>query len=310
MALLKPIFMQAASGDSAITYSAQEIRAGLVSSIFSREGVLDKDAGHLRVTQRAAGANMSVDVAAGRCAIVGDDISDQGTYVCSNTTPVNLTVPTRPASGSRVHRVVARLRDKLSNGSWSSYEWVLEILADTGSGTPALPNSAITLALITVTSSTTSITTASNISDQRDRSSVGTPWLVGSLLEQALHTVYAGRDTSRPLTWTKNPDGWVTLAGWFRRGPIAGADAGVAAQTFWNFNGVDFSAALPLLPPEARPTGIRDVTMMTSEGPMHLAIQPDGRVQQRYRTAQTLTQGANGSWFSFDSITFRAFPFS
>jgi hypothetical protein len=62
--------------------------------------------------------------------------------------------------------VIARVKDKLHNGSWSTYEWTLEVLADVGSGTPALPASAITLALVTVNSGDTSVVDA-RINDQR-----------------------------------------------------------------------------------------------------------------------------------------------
>lgn len=306
MALETPLYMQPASGDSAIQYSARQDRAGLLSSVFSREGVLDKDAGHLLVSQRSAGANMSVDVAAGRCAIFGDDISDQGTYLCTNTTPVNVTVPTRPASGSRTHRVIARVRDKLSNGVWSGYDWTIELLADTGSGTPAQPNTAITLATVTVSSSATSVTNAM-ISDSRLRSSVGSPWLTGNMLESGLHSSYGGRDATRPLTWTKNPDGWVFLSGFVRR---SGATTNAAGGTIYPFDGsgTDMSGTAPVLPVEARPSGTRDVAMMTREGPTNLAIYANGAMSFRYYSGITLTQ--NLSWFSFDGVSFRASAFS
>ena len=72
-----------------------------------------------------------------------------------------------PVSGSRTHRVVAQVRDKLHNStSWSTYEWTIDVLEDTGSGTPALPNSAISLALVTVAAGQTSVTD-SNIQDFR-----------------------------------------------------------------------------------------------------------------------------------------------
>lgn len=301
MALLKPIFMQAASGDNAITYSAQEIRAGLVSSIYSREGVLDKDAGHLRVTQRAAGANMSVDVAAGRCAVFGDDISDQGAYVCTNTTPVNLTVPARPASGSRVHRVIARVRDKLSSGSYSTYEWTLELLADTGSGTPALPNSAISLALVTVSSATTSITTTGNIEDIRDRATVGSVDRTGTITPLA--GSYAVGDTNRPGRYAISANGWVSLAGFFRR---TGSTQPLTAGNFYQLTDV--------LPQDLRGYGTRDFLGLTREGPVQMTISafntPSGQSTipagaLMYRPFSNWTLAQDGTWFSLDGCGFR-----
>lgn len=152
MTLLTPIFMQAAVGDAAISYSALAVRA-LVDAFVPDEGVLSG----LRVSQRSAGPNMSVDVAVGTCVVLGDDVAGQGKYLCPSNAVNNVTVPAAPGSGSRVHRVVARVRDKLHNGTWTTYEWVQEVLADTGSGTPALPASAITLATVTVSAGQVSV---------------------------------------------------------------------------------------------------------------------------------------------------------
>lgn len=306
MALLRPAWMQATGGDAAITYSAAQDRR-VLGALFSREGVLDKDAGHLKVSQRGAGANFSVDVAAGGAAIQGDDVSDQGIYQVASTATENRTTPSAPGSGTRNHRVIARIQDKMHNGIWTGYDWVIEIQQDTGSGTPALPASAIPLALVAIAAGQSSVTNA-NITDLRPRCSVGTPNLTGTLLEAGFNAVYGGRDSTRPLTFAKDADGWVKLAGWLRR--TGGTDTTINSQVFWNFNGVVFADAQAIIPVEARPTGIRDVLMETSEGPMHLAIHPDGRCQQRYRDGQTLASGASGSWFSFDSITYRATPFS
>lgn len=304
MALLTPLYMEAAPGDPAIPYSAALDRAGLLGAVFSREGVLDKDANHLRVTQRAEGANFSVDVAPGRCAIFGDDISDQGTYVCISTTPVNLSLPAKPASGSRTHRVVARIRDKSANGVWTGYDWVIELLADTGSGTPAQPNSAITLATVTVSSSALSVTNA-NISDQRLRSTVGTPALNGNWIESGIHVAYGDRDATRPMTWSKTPDGWVQLSGWFRR---SGGTGNAAKDATYPFDGSGLGPGVnPVLPPEARPTGTRDVIGITANGYVHYAIYASGTISYRFNYATSVAQ--NLTWFSFEGVTFRAVAF-
>lgn len=164
MTLKSPWIMQASGGDPEIEYSGLDIRAMLDALIIS-EGVVGL--GSLRVSQRGAGATMSVDVAAGFCVITGDDVSLQGKYLCQNTAVVNLVIPSPPASGSMIHRVIARVKDKTHNGSWSTYEWTMEVLPDLGlgAGTPALPASAITLALVTVASGATSVVDA-NITGQ------------------------------------------------------------------------------------------------------------------------------------------------
>lgn len=288
MALETPLYMQPASGDSAIQYSARQDRAGLLSAIYSREGVLDVDAGQLRVTQRSAGANMSVDVAAGRCAIFGDDVSDQGTYVCNNTTPVNLSVPARPASGSRTHRVIARVRDKLANGVWTTYDWTIELLADTGSGVPALPNSAISLATVTVSSSATSVTN-SMITDARPPATVGTPAKAGAV------SPYGGwyGSAANPPRYSVTPDGLVLLSGVIYRG--TGGTFTAAATTFYEFAS---------LPASVRPIAGRLVPLLAWGFRTGVAqINTTGIVNFAFATSQTITQDV--SWFSLDGMAYR-----
>jgi len=154
MTLKRPWILQASGGDSALSYSGLDIRSVLDALIIT-EGAIGL--GSLRVSQRAAGANFSVDVAAGFCAITGDDVALQGKYLCQSTAVENLAIPSPPVSGSLIHRVIARVKDKTHNGSWTTYEWTLEVLADVGSGTPALPATAITLGLVTVAFDATNV---------------------------------------------------------------------------------------------------------------------------------------------------------
>jgi len=162
MTLQRPLEMQAAGGDTPFSYAAIATRQGH-DLMWVNEGVVRLG---LQVTQRGAGANMSVDVAAGSCVIVGDDVAGQGKYMCVSDAVTNVTVPAAPASGSRIHRVVARIKDKLHSGSWTTYEWTVELLADTGSGTPALPASAINLGRVTVVAGQVTVVNA-NITDDR-----------------------------------------------------------------------------------------------------------------------------------------------
>jgi hypothetical protein len=166
--LKTPLAMQAAGGDSTISYSALDLRV-LASALYRDEGlVLSGSTGvdSLKVTQRAAGANFTVDIAAGFAVIAGDDVSEQGSYVVRSTATENRTIPAPPGSGTRTHRVVAQIKDKLHNGVYTTYEWTLDVLEDTGSGTPAVPASAIGLARVAVASGQSSVTNA-NITDDR-----------------------------------------------------------------------------------------------------------------------------------------------
>lgn len=159
-----PLFMQAASGDAAISYSAQAWRTEL-DALFAAEGALNPDGGAFKVSQRAAGANFSVDVASGRAVITGDNIANQGKYIVRSVGVVNVVTPTAPASGTRVHRIIARVRDKQAVGS-GTYDWTIELLEDTGTGTPVEPPSAITLALVSIAAGQASVQN-SHITDQR-----------------------------------------------------------------------------------------------------------------------------------------------
>lgn len=209
MTLKTPIYMQAASGDSAISYSALDFRSFL-HGLFRTDGVMRPDtvAAGMQVTQRAAGADLSVDVAAGRCMIEGDSVADQGKYFCWSTDVVNRSVPSPPASGTRTHLVVAQLYDKLHDGSASTYSWDIVVLPDTGAGLPAVPNSAIPLASVAVSSTSTSVQN-SQITDLRYNTR-----LIGSQPPQVFS------DASRPaapypseLTWRTDRDVYETWNG-------------------------------------------------------------------------------------------------
>lgn len=172
MALHTPVWLQPSPGDAALAFTAQEVRQynravlTAASGIGGQQGVVA--ASGFAVTQRGAGANLSVDVGSGLAFILGDDITNQGTYEEWNDATVNVPTPNPPASGTEVHRLVLQIQDKLSNGVWTGYQAALTVLADTGSGTPAEPNSAITLALISISSVQTSVQNA-QITDYRQR---------------------------------------------------------------------------------------------------------------------------------------------
>jgi peptidoglycan hydrolase-like protein with peptidoglycan-binding domain len=170
MTLHTPLAMQPGSGDPDITYTAQEWRQflnGLMAAgavPLDREGILGPAA--LKVTQRGAGANFSVDIAAGQALVSGGDITAQGPYWIWNDATFNLATPGAPGSGTRTHRVVAQIRDKLSNGSYTTYDWVPLLLQDTGTGEPPEPASALTLAHVSIATGQANVSNA-NIADAR-----------------------------------------------------------------------------------------------------------------------------------------------
>jgi hypothetical protein len=158
--------MQAAVGDPEIDYAAIDDRQ-ILAAVFNQAGIGNSTGTDLKVSQRGAGADFSVDVAPGLAIVGGGDVTGQGFYVIQSNAVENVTVPPPPASGSRTHRMVAQVQDKLHNSTdWSTYDWAPMLLEDTGSGTPALPASAIDLGLVAVAAAQSSVTD-SDITDKR-----------------------------------------------------------------------------------------------------------------------------------------------
>ena len=153
------------------SYTASEDRA-VLTALFTA-GVLDPDSGALAVTERAAGANMSVDVAAGRCVVEGTEQADQGNYLCVFADGGNLDVAAADANDPRVDRVVARVYDSAVSGTVDKAE--VEVLTGTPAADPsppAVPDSAITLARVDVGAGVASITDA-DITDERVEAQAG-----------------------------------------------------------------------------------------------------------------------------------------
>jgi hypothetical protein len=165
MALHTPLWMQTNDVAVDITPTAQEFRrllSGLMQGFGGGQGVFSQS--DFLVTQRGAGANFSVDIPAGFATVIGDDVTAQGIYYAWNDAVINLATPTAPGSGTRLHRLVLQIRDKLHNGAYTTYDCVPLIVQDTGSGFPAEPNSAITLAQISIAAGQVSVQNA-NITD-------------------------------------------------------------------------------------------------------------------------------------------------
>lgn len=162
MVVHQPVWIQPASPDASLVTTGQEARQytrGLlaIGDIAGAQGVAQ--AGAFQVTQRGAGANLSVDVASGIASVVGDDVTAQGTYQVWNDGTVNVTGITVPGSGTFHHRIVLQVQDKFENsGLWTGYTAAITALLDTGGGLPAEPNSAITLATIDVPTGSSSVT--------------------------------------------------------------------------------------------------------------------------------------------------------
>ena len=170
MALQHPEFVQ----DGVTEFTAEDFRYNLTN--YSGLGEGTQGLPDYRVTQKAAGANMSVDVAAGIGCVRGDTSTRQGLYHVVNDATVNVVVTTADPTDPRIDQVVLRIYDDSYDGS-GSFTAALEVLAgtptasadlDNRSGVATLPDSAMLLADVLVAASVTSITD----SDIRDRRSV------------------------------------------------------------------------------------------------------------------------------------------
>lgn len=91
----------------------------------------------LQVVPRAAGANMTVDVGAGRVVMPGPS----GPYLGYSDAVENEPVGAAPAAGTRRYDlVVARVIDPQAMGSGSTLEWVIEVVPGTPAASPVEPS--------------------------------------------------------------------------------------------------------------------------------------------------------------------------
>lgn len=166
-----PVTLQAGN------YSAIDDRRFWTATL--QEGVLS--GGSYQVIQRAAGANMTVDVASsvGDGAIVqGDSVTAQGAYFVPPTAAnVNVDIAAADATNPRNDLVVLEVKDDQHDAGGLNLARVRVITgtpnasaaignAPGANGTPALPSSCLLLAVVNVTAGLASVVTA-RISDRR-----------------------------------------------------------------------------------------------------------------------------------------------
>ena len=152
----------------------------------AQEGVVagnSTEAGGWLVTQRAAGANLSVDIAA-NVALVrvqGDSVTNQGMYtVAPHSAVINEVITAADGTHPRIDQVIVEVKDHHHDSGGSNIART-RVLAgtptsgatlDNRTGAAALPSSAVRLADVLVAASDTAIST-SEIRDRR-------PWARGA----------------------------------------------------------------------------------------------------------------------------------
>lgn len=93
----------------------------------------------LVATQRAAGANFSIDVTAGALVMAGSSETDQGMYLGKTKAVINVTVPATPGA-NRTDKLIAYFRDPNAGGVAGS-DLILQVIA----GNVATPANAMLL---------------------------------------------------------------------------------------------------------------------------------------------------------------------
>lgn len=214
------------------TYSARLDR--IFTDVLFSEGVMQVAAGQLLVTQRGAGANDSVDIAAGYACIQGDDTADQGKYLVRNRATVNVAATAAPVANSRIDLVCLRINDPAAGGpAGNNASFVYVTGTPAASPTPpATPTSAIALARVLRTVGDAAVV-AANITDVRPQSLTtlsNTFTSAGDLLS------YDGVNAIRvPLGTSGFPlVAGATSVGWAQLGTVGIADSAVTGAKLAN----------------------------------------------------------------------------
>lgn len=167
------------------THPAEETRQALGSLLGTATGsfaggVGASDRAHgvvnvsdFAVTQRGAGANMSVDVASGYAWVRGTENAHQGAYHVYNDATVNLSIAAADATNPRIDLVVIKVQDAFYSGATRSASVTVVTGTAAASPTdPTIPANALVLARVRVAATVTTITTA-DITDVRTRAASG-----------------------------------------------------------------------------------------------------------------------------------------
>lgn len=211
----------------------------------------------LEVTQRGAGANLSVDVAAGACWILGNDSNDtyneQPNYWQLSQATVNVPLTTADPTNPRIDLIVVKVYDDQFSGA--SKKGAIEPVDGTPAGSPVAPTqpeNTYVLAQVQVDANETTILDA-DITDQRSlatipgelglgANSVGTSQIQDASITTAKLDAGLAANTVPPgaisaYAGTTAPTGWLLCDGAeVSRTTYAGLFA-VIGITFGNGNG-------------------------------------------------------------------------
>lgn len=199
MTQLNPNWIQAS------TYSARLDRQVIKASW--SEGVLSG----MKVSQRASGGPaMFVDIAVGVAVIYGDDQTDQGAYLATITALETVGIAAAPGSNSRKDLVYLRINDPNAGGPAGSNS-AIGVVTGTAAPSPvvpALPTSALPLAVVTVSVGQVQVVDANILSTRipaygKDANPPGTPMVFfgTEAMVPADCILYAGQSVSKDTYW-------------------------------------------------------------------------------------------------------------
>lgn len=182
------IYLQAGS------HPAEDVRRFIAALLGDVEGILLST--DLAVTEKSGTPDMSVDVAGGRCFILGDEATYQGTYFCENRGVTNLVIAASDPTNERHDLIVAQVED--SDYSGATDAWKLAVITGTPAASPvdpAVPDNAISLARVNVAALATSILDASidDLRTQAGKRIEGAIDTAGTILLQEIGGTEVGR---------------------------------------------------------------------------------------------------------------------
>jgi hypothetical protein len=150
--------------------TAAEFRQQNEYGVGVRAGVFRTASTSWKVTERGAGANMSVDVAVGAGAVPATESGNTGVYLAESQSVTNVVISAADGTNPRIDLIVVRVKDQdFASGSPSTNTATIEVVTGTAAASPAVPTipaNCLLLARVDVAAASATVVNA-NITDRR-----------------------------------------------------------------------------------------------------------------------------------------------